>query len=317
MVQQKVEAKTARGRRIMARHGPVLFEDDKVTMLLKGKNCSGEVTRLMTDLGNLKKPLGIARKRDANIYPFQDSSLVEKLANAAHTNLVMLGESSKKRKAALVLMRLFNEQLLDAVEIVITNYVPASAFKGVEPCAVGAKPLIVFQGAGFSSTESKLSRAKNMFIDMFKGANPKGLALEGVQHTIVITETESGKLLFRVYRIEKKRGESATVPRVELVEMGPSFDFTLGRERLPDFTLWKASMRKPTVLSTTSSSDPSKPKQKKNKNISTNALGQTMGRIHLGRQDYTKLSTHHRTEKIPKRKPTTNANEDDSKKARS
>jgi ribosome production factor 2 len=142
-----------------------------------------------------------------------------------------------------------------------------------------------------------------MFLDLFKGANPKGLSLEGVEHSIVITETESGTLLFRVYRLEKKKGDSPTVPRIELVEMGPSFDFTLGRERLPDFGLWKASMRKPTQLSTTSSSaEVKKPKVKKNKNISTDGLGQTVGRIHLGRQDYTKLNTPHRSVQVPKRK---------------
>jgi ribosome production factor 2 len=311
---EKVEAKTARGKRIKERQGPVIFEDDKVTMFLRGNNCSAEVTKLMSDLSNLKKPLVVPRKRDVNIYPFEDSSHIEKMANTAHTGLVVLGESSKKRKAALVFMRMFNEQLLDAIEIVVRKYVPASAFKGVEPCSVGAKPLFVFQGAGFSSSESQLSRARNMFVDMFKGANPKGVSLEGVEHTIVITETESGKLLFRVYRIEKKRGETQNIPRVELVEMGPSFDFTIGRERLPDFTLWKASMRKPTVLSTTSSSDPKKPKQKKNKNISTDGLGQTIGRIHLGRQDYTKLNTPHRTDNFPKRKSATEAGE--AKKAR-
>jgi ribosome production factor 2 len=316
MAEVSNEPKTAKGRRIKARQGPVLFEDDKLTMFLRGKNCSGEVSKLMSDLANLKKPLVLPRKRDQNIYPFQDSSYVEKLANVAHTGLVILGESSKKRKAALVLMRMFNEQLLDAIELVVSNYVPASSFKGVEPCSVGAKPLLVFQGAGFSNAESQLSRARNMFVDVFKGANPKGVSLEGVEHTIIITETESGKMLFRVYRIEKKRGESATVPRVELTEMGPSFDFTVGRERLPDFTLWKAAMRKPSVLSTTSSSDAQKPKQKKNKNISTDGLGQTIGRIHLGRQDYSKLNTPHRTHQVPKRKPT-EASGEDSKKSRS
>jgi ribosome production factor 2 len=298
-----VEPKTAKGKRIKAKQGPVLFEEDKVAMFLRGNNCSGEVSRLLVDLSNLKKPLVVPRKRDVNIYPFQDSSFIEKMANTAHTNLIMLGESSKKRKAAVVFMRMFNEQLLDAMEIVISNYQPSSSFKGVQACSVGAKPLIIFQGSGFSSAESQLSRAKNTFLDFFNGVNPKGLALEGIEHSIVITETESGKLLFRVYRLEKKKGESPSVPRIELVEMGPSFDFTLGRERLPDFSLWKASMRKPSQKSTTSSSaEEKKPKVKKNKNISTDGLGRTIGRIHLGRQDYTKLNTPHRTLDAPKRK---------------
>lgn len=303
MTDIEVTPKTAKGKRIKASQGPVLFENDKLTMFLRGKNCSGEVSRLLVDLSNLKKPLVVPRKRDVNIYPFQDSSFIEKMANTAHTNLIVLGESSKKRKTALVLMRMFNEQLLDAMEIVVSNYQPTSSFKGVKPCSVGAKPLILFQGSGFSSTESQLSRAKNMFLDVFKGVNPKGLSLEGIEHCIVITETEGGKLLFRVYRLDKKKGESLSVPRVDIVEMGPSFDFTLGRERLPDFSLWKASMRKPAQTSTTSSSsEQKKPKVKKNKNISTDGLGQTIGRIHVGRQDYTKLNTPHRSVQVPKRK---------------
>ena len=303
MTENEGVPKTAKGRRIKAKQGPVLFEEDKVTMFVRGNNCSGEVAKLMVDLANLKKPLTMPRKRNVNFYPFQDSAAIEKLATTAHANLIVVGESSKKRKAGLVLMRMFNEQLLDAMEMTITNYQPASSFKGVEACSVGAKPLLVFQGAGFSATESQMSRAKNMFVDIFKGVNPKGVALDGVEHTIVISETDAGKMLFRVYRIEKKKGDSATVPRVELVEMGPSFDFTLGRERLPDFTMWKASMKKPTVLSTTSRTNLEKPmKPKKNKNISTDGLGRTVGRIHLGRVDYTKLNTPHRTHDIPKRK---------------
>jgi ribosome production factor 2 len=299
---EQSEPKTARGRRIKAKQGPVLFEDDKTTMFLRGKNCSGEVAKLMSDLANLKKPLSVPRKRDDNFYPFIESSVIEHMATSAHTNLIVLGTSSKKRKAGLVFMRMFNDQLLDALELVVSNYVPASAFKGVPPCSTGAKPLVMFQGAGFSSPESKASKAKNILLDMFKGVNPKAVSLEGVEHSIVITETENEKMLFRVYRIEKKRGETGSVPHVELTEVGPSFDFTIYRERVADFTLMKAAMRKPTVISTTSSTDPGKIKRKKNKNISTDALGQTIGRIHLGRQDYSKLNTPHRTNKIPKRK---------------
>jgi ribosome production factor 2 len=297
------EPKSAKGKRILASRGPVLFEDEKLCTFLRGKNCSGEVSKLLVDLMTLKKPLAVSRKKDANLYPFQDSSVIERLANLSNTNLVVLGESSKKRKAALVMMRMFNEQLLDAIEINVTNYQPSSSFKGIEGCALGAKPLMIFQGAGFSMNDTPLSRAKNMFLDLFKGADPKGLSLQGVEHCIVITETEGGKLLFRVYRLDKKRGESASVPRVEMVEMGPSFDFTLGRERLPDFTLWKASMKKPTKLSTTSAASTdetggAKPKKKSNKNISTDGLGRTIGRIHMGRQDYTKLNTVHRKSKF-------------------
>lgn len=304
MVEFGTEPKSAKGKRIKAARENTIVEEDKGTMFLRGKNCSGEVSRLMTDLANLKKPLVLPRKRDVNIYPFEDSSHIERMASTAGTGLVVLGESSKKRKTAVVLMRMFNDQLLDSIELVISNYQPSSSFKGVEGCSVGAKPLLIFQGAGFSATSgTPLSRAKNMFLDVFKGSNPKGVSLEGVQHTIVISECEDGKLRFRVYKVNKKRGDTPNIPKVELVEMGPSFDFTLGRERLPDFTLWKASLKKPVKISTTSkTSEGEKVKPKKNKNISTDALGQTIGRIHMGRQDYTKLNTPHRAEDYPKKR---------------
>jgi len=60
-------------------------------------------------------------------------------------------------------------------------------------------------------------------------------------------------------------------------------------------------MKKATKTSTTSATlaEGEAPKKKKtNKNISTDGLGRTIGRIHMGRQDYTKLNTVHRKSKF-------------------
>ena len=297
MVKDSSQAKTAKARKALKSKTPQFFESDKQTLCFRGGNSSAITNSLLTDLSILKKPLSASQKRPQNIYPLEDSTLVEKVANKVGASLVMVGASSKKRPTSLVLMRLYNEQVLDALELSVSNYVPASHFTKVEPCAIGSKPLVVFQGPGFSSAEDQKSRLKNMMLDMFKGASPKAVALEGIQHSIIVSETDEGSFLFRVYRVGMKKGSESdpTVPRTELTEMGPRFDFTISRERIPDFTMWKNSLKKPKTLSTTVASDSTTTKRpKKNKNISTNALGQTLGRIHLGRQDYTKLNTHHR-----------------------
>lgn len=61
---------------------------------------------------------------------------------------------------------------------------------------------------------------------------------------------------------------------------GPRVDFTLRRTKLPDEDLMKEACRKPKEL-----------KPIKKKNISTDALGNIHGRIHLGKQKIDKIQT--------------------------
>lgn len=61
---------------------------------------------------------------------------------------------------------------------------------------------------------------------------------------------------------------------------GPRVDFTLRRSKLPDEDLMKEACRKPKELKTT-----------KKKNMSTDGLGNTQGRIHMGKQKIDKLQT--------------------------
>ena len=68
------------------------------------------------------------------------------------------------------------------------------------------------------------------------------------------------------------------VPRVALSAMGPFVDFTLRRVQHSSAALEKEAMRQP-----------AQNKKKKVKNVSTDALGETVGRLHMERQDYDKL----------------------------
>ncbi|XP_010785439.1 ribosome production factor 2 homolog [Notothenia coriiceps] len=76
----------------------------------------------------------------------------------------------------------------------------------------------------------------------------------------------------------KKSG--CRTPRIELEEMGPSFDLVLRRTHLASDDLYKLAHRKPKAL-----------KAKKKKNISHNVLGTKFGRVHMQKQDLAKLQT--------------------------
>jgi ribosome production factor 2 len=62
--------------------------------------------------------------------------------------------------------------------------------------------------------------------------------------------------------------------------MGPRLDLTLGREQFPDADMLKEALKKPKT------SDP-----KTKKNIDTDAMGDKVGKIHPGKQDFNTLQS--------------------------
>ena len=78
------------------------------------------------------------------------------------------------------------------------------------------------------------------------------------------------------------KSAEATSPRVNLVEMGPSFDLKLRRTSYADEATMKLAMKRPKAL-------PSAPK--KVKNISRSKLLGKQGRLHMPKQDLAKMAT--------------------------
>merc|ERR1712168_11379 len=107
---------------------------------------------------------------------------------------------------------------------------------------------------------------------------PTNIRLQGLEHVIQITAAD-GKIYFRSYRVILKKSGLKT-PRVELEEIGPSFDFTLRRTHLASDSLYKETLRKPKAL-----------KPKKTKNIGHDTFGTKTGRIHMQTQEFDKLQT--------------------------
>jgi ribosome production factor 2 len=68
------------------------------------------------------------------------------------------------------------------------------------------------------------------------------------------------------------------VPRVELTEMGPSFELKLRRSIVADDDVRKEALRIPAQLF-----------ERKRKNVTTNVFGEKIGRIHMPRQELSSM----------------------------
>jgi ribosome production factor 2 len=135
--------------------------------------------------------------------------------------------------------------------------------------------------------------AKSMLIDFFRGETSDKIDVEGLRYVVVVTADEPTAsesansddpvskpvLRLRVYTIRTKRS-GQRLPRVELEEHGPRMDFRLGRVQEPDEALLKEAMRKPKTS-----------EERTKKNISTDVMGDKIGRIHMGKLDLSELQT--------------------------
>jgi len=205
------------------------------------------------------------------------------------TSLFVVGSHSKKRPNNLTFIRMFDGQILDMVEVGIENAKSLSEFK-TSKCAVGMKPLFLFNGDLFENSQVHKT-FKNILLDFYRGQSAENINLSGLEHIISVTAIDSsseqssdlrampGIIYFRVYTIQLKKSGEKT-PRVELEEMGPSYNFKIRRFKFANDDVYKLATKVPKIN-----------KPKKTKNVDVNEMGDTIGRIHLGKQDLSKLQT--------------------------
>lgn len=228
---------------------------------------------------SLKRPNAVYFGKKNEILPFEDD---EKLAFFSQKNdaaLMVVGSHSKKRPHNLTFVRMFDHQLLDMYELGIENMTPLSEIKGAK-CSANIRPLMIFQGDRFDTDET-YKNLKNYFLDFFNGENMTGVSLTGLEYVISVTAPPPGqdKLYVRSYLTQMKKSGSRT-PRVELEPMGPMFDFAVRRTQAPRPEVWKRAIQIPKELQT-----------KKEKNKEYDAMGDQYGRIHMEKQDLSKLQT--------------------------
>lgn len=145
-----------------------------------------------------------------------------------------------------------------------------------------------------SPVPNAFTMAKSMLTDFFRGDVSDKIDVEGLRYCVVVTADEPTAsettasdddpaskpvLRLRLYTIRTKRS-GQKLPRVELEEHGPRMDFRLGRVQEPDAAMLKEAMRKAKTN-----------EERTKKNISTDIMGDKIGRIHTGKLDLSELQT--------------------------
>lgn len=260
----------------MARESQIK-EGAKNTLFLEGRKCSGDIKEALKDLYQLKKPLCKKLTRSNDITPFEDTSSLQFLVDKNDCTMFMFGSSSKKRPGNLVLGRLFDQELLDMVELGIKEYKGLKDFHN-DKIGTCVKPCLVFNGAKWAQTE-EMRRLKSLFTDAFHRETVNSIRLQGIEHVLSFTLTDDNLIYMRSYKILLKKSGLKT-PRIEVMEIGPSIDFTIRRTKIASEDLYKLSRKQPRQLKVT-----------KKKNISRDQLGNTHGRVHVGKQNITKVQT--------------------------
>lgn len=276
-IQRVVKPTTRKGKKVLQAKAPQIIEGPKQALLLQGRKTSETVRKTLKDLYSLKKPDAklLSRKHDITI--FENAAPVEQLCRRSETPVFIMGSHSKKRPDNLVLGRMFNYSLLDMIELGIDSLEALRDFSGPK-ITLGTKPCLIFNGPIWDQQE-EYKHLKSIFIDLFHKEYVETIRLQGFEHALSFTASQDGKILLRSYKVILKKSGCKT-PRIELEEIGPRLDFTLRRSKLPSEDLMKQACRKPKELKVT-----------KKKNISTDGLGTTHGRIHVGKQGVSNLQT--------------------------
>ncbi|KAF9920778.1 rRNA-binding ribosome biosynthesis protein rpf2 [Linnemannia zychae] len=278
-----ITPRNARVKRFLKNREAKTEENIKTAIFIRGSQTSQIVNDALADLYMLKKPHAINFTKKNQIHPFEDHSNLQFFSQKNDASLFVIGTHSKKRPNTLTFARMFDHQLLDMTEISIEKGIPMKDFK-TPKSAIGMKPCFMFNGDVWDQNP-QYKMFKSMLLDFYRGQTVDKVALAGLEYVISVTagpmtaEGKPGKIYLRTYTIALKRS-GVKLPRIELVEMGPSLDMTFGRmtEAKPD--VWKQSLKVPKEL-----------KPKKKKNISKDIMGDTVGRIHLGKQDFEKIQT--------------------------
>ncbi|GBP82665.1 Ribosome production factor 2 homolog [Eumeta japonica] len=277
VIQRIKKPTTRKGKKVLLSKEPKAIEGPKQCIFLQGRNPSERTRQILKDLYNLKKPDAAYLSRKNDFVPFEDSSLIEKMCHKKDAALFGVGSHSKKRPHNIILGRTFDNGVLDMIEFGAESYKSMSDFHNMKICA-GMKPCLVFNGPTWDLNPD-LKRLKSLFTDFFYREKVESIRLQGLEHVLSFTVSEDSIIYLRSYRIILKKSGQRT-PRIELEEIGPAIDFKLRRTKLASDDLFKQACKVPREV---------RPVVKKN--ITRDAFGSKLGRIHMGKQDIMKLQT--------------------------
>ncbi|PWI64765.1 hypothetical protein PCL_08560 [Purpureocillium lilacinum] len=284
---RQVKPRNARSKRALEKREPKAIENPKTCLFLRGTSCSQVVQDALNDLHSLRLPLAKKFTKKNPIHPFEDASSLEFFSEKNDASLLVFGSTQKKRPHAITFVRTFSHKVLDMLE----TYLDPESFRSMaqfknKKFAVGLRPMLLFAGSAFESPVSnEYTLAKSMLLDFFKGEPSDKIDVEGLQYIVSVTAEDAVSggddakpaIHLRVYLIRTKRS-GQKLPRVEVEEIGPRMDLRVGRVQEADESMLKEAMRKARGT-----------EEKTKKNITTDSMGDKIGRVHLGRQDLSQL----------------------------
>lgn len=280
--------RNARSKRALDKKAPKAIEGGKSALFLRGTTCSQVVQDALTDLSTLKAPLFKRFTKKNDVHPFVDATSLEFFSERNDCSLLVFGSSSKKRGHAITLVRCFGHKVLDMLELSLDpeSFRTIAQFPNKNKVPYGLKPLLCFSGTVWDNpTTTEYTLAKSIFTDFFKGEPSDKIDVEGLQYMICISAEDEVEgepkpvIHLRSYLIKTKRS-GQRLPRVEVEEMGPRMDFRVGRMKEPEEAMLKEAMKRAKTT-----------EEKPKKNISTDIIGDKVGRIHLGKQNLKDLQT--------------------------
>lgn len=296
-----LKKKSWAGKRYLKEHGPKIVENDKNCVFLNGKNASGICQDFFRSMRKYKAstaqylkygkkncgfPSDGQRQGKDMFLPFEDINEVQHVCQKYDASLFGVATHNKKRPHNIVLGRMYNHQLLDMFEFGITDYKSLNDFMNAK-VTCDTKPILIFKGSEFIESDTH-KYLKSFLTDFFIGPSAKNINLSGFELTIVFISCND-KIMVRFYRNKMpKRGGETPVCTAE--EIGPSLDLVLRRSQLADNDLLRLACKVPPQT-----------KAKKKKNISRTALGDTLGRVHMQKQDLGTLQVR-KTKAISKAK---------------
>ncbi|GIL57190.1 hypothetical protein Vafri_12488 [Volvox africanus] len=269
-----VKAKTRRGKRYLESRAPKAIEDAKRVLFLYGNQTSQVIKDVVTDLYQLKRleAQKFTRKNE-NVRPFEPGgeTSLEFYCNRNNCSLFVLGSHSKKRPHNIVIGRMFDFRLYDALEMGVEELQVIRDFGAAGTGAqLGNKPCVVFVGEKFESVPA-MALAKSLLLDIFRGETVDNINLAGVDRVVMAVAMDDCRLQLRQYSIRFKKS-GTRIPRVALTEMGPRIVFSVRRYRLPPSDLQQEAMKQPKLG------------KKKEKNVSSDSLAGKVGRIYMPKQ---------------------------------
>ncbi|XP_016184774.1 ribosome production factor 2 homolog [Arachis ipaensis] len=303
-------AKTRRGKRELEKRAPQLVESGKKTLLLHGTKTSSVLNSVLTQIYHLKKESAVkySRKND-NINPFESGGEVplEFFSRKTDCSIFVYGSHSKKRPNNLVIGRMYDHHIYDLVEVGVENFKPLDSFTYDKKLAPkeGSKPFICFIGEGFEAVD-ELKHLKEVLLDLLRGEVVENINLAGVDRAYVVSAVSPNRVFFTHCALRLKKS-GTVVPRMELVEVGPSMDMVIRRHRPPNESLrkvaFKTSLQKP---------------KKKEKNVKGDPLQGKIGSIYIPDQKIGEMSLPNKSKgvKRERREAKQNRSEQHSSKRR-